>query len=232
MIDIHGGSKDPRSARLSNFADRPFMFEGVACAGIEGILQALKEPNVAEQADICALSGKAAKKAGSELNNWKEGQTLWWKGNAYQRGSRAYLVLITCIYNTVYEQDSTFKQDLLAIEMEDICHSIGNPDQRDTVLTEAEMIHQLNRLRVRAWREQKQVLVNLPDGTAPGYRGIKEDGDPVVFLKKHYATMLSQGLLNQLNLRRMDEKLLNAIKYKMRKDGGKLTDVVPPGINR
>ncbi len=55
MIDIHGGSKDPRSARLSNFADRPFMFEGVACAGIEGILQALKEPNVAEQADICVL---------------------------------------------------------------------------------------------------------------------------------------------------------------------------------
>jgi hypothetical protein len=154
MIDIHGGSKDPRSARLSNFADRPFMFDGIACAGIEGVLQALKEPNQIKQADICALSGKAAKKAGSQLDGWKEQQTLWWKGNAYQRNSRSYQVLITCIYNAVYEQDSTFKEDLLAIELEDICHNVGNPDQRDTVLTEVEMIHQLNRLRIRAWRER------------------------------------------------------------------------------
>jgi hypothetical protein len=152
MIDIHGGSKDPRSARLSNFADRPFMFEGVACAGIEGILQALKVSDTGTQAEICAMSGKLAKRAGSERNAWKEDQVLWWNNVAYPRNSREYQELITIIYDTVFEQDTTFKEELIAIGNEDICHSIGNPDQRDTVLTEVEMIHQLNRLRIRVRR--------------------------------------------------------------------------------
>jgi len=153
MIDIKGGSKDPRSARLSNFTDRPFVFDGVQCASIEGILQALKEFHFETQVEICAMSGKLAKRAGSERDAWKQEQMLWWRGVTYGRNSREYQELITRIYDAVYEQDPTFKKDLLADGNEDICHSIGNPDQRDTVLTEVEMIHQLNRLRIRALRE-------------------------------------------------------------------------------
>ena len=152
MIDIHGGSKDPRAARLSNFTNRPFVFDGVQCAGFEGILQALKESRFETQLEICAMSGKLAKKAGSVRGTWKESQMLWWRGFTYPRNSREYQKMITRIYDVVYEQDPTFKEDLLAIGNEDICHSIGNPDQRDTVLTEVEMIHQLNRLRIRAQR--------------------------------------------------------------------------------
>lgn len=33
MIDIHGGSKDLRTARLSNFTNRPFVLDDVQCAG-------------------------------------------------------------------------------------------------------------------------------------------------------------------------------------------------------
>jgi len=150
MIDIKGGSKDPRAARLSNFTNRSFIFDGVQCAGIEGILQALKESRFKAQVETCALSGKLAKKAGAERNTWKESQTLWWREIAYPRNSREYQELLTKIYDTVYEQDPTFKEDLLAVGNEEICHSIGNSDQRDTVLTEVEMIHQLNRLRIRA----------------------------------------------------------------------------------
>ncbi len=152
MIDIHGGSKDLRAARLSNFTNRPFVFDDVQCAGIEGILQALKEFHFETQIEICAMSGKPAKKAGSERDTWKQEQVLWWHGVTYARNSREYQELVTRIYDAVYEQDPTFKEDLLAVGNEDICHSIGNPDQRDTVLTEVEMIHQLNRLRIRAQR--------------------------------------------------------------------------------
>lgn len=152
MIDIHGGSKDPRAARLSNFTDRPFIFDGVQCAGIEGVLQALKESYFETQVKICAMSGKQAKRAGSERDAWKQEQMLWWRSVTYGRASREYQELITRIYDAAYEQNSTFKEDLLAVGNEDICHSIGNPNQRDTVLTEVEMIHQLNRLRIRAQR--------------------------------------------------------------------------------
>ena len=154
MIDIHAESKDPRAARLSNFTNRHFNFAGVVCASLEGILQALKELDQAKQAEICALSGKEAKQAGIERNAWKEQQLLWWNGETYQRASREYLMLITRIYQAAYEQDPSFKQDLLAVGAEDIGHSIGNPDPQDTVLTEVEMIHQLNQLRVRALAER------------------------------------------------------------------------------
>ncbi len=233
MIDIHGGSKDPRAARLSNFTNRPFMFDGIACAGIEGILQALKEPEAAKQPGICALRGKAAKKAENDLNGWKESQTLWWKGVPYERCGQSYQVLITCIYNAVYEQDPTFKEDLLTVELDDICHSIGNPDQRDTVLTEVEMIHQLNRLRLRALRSEGKLPSKKPTmDNIPHYRGVKKDGDPLVFLKRHYADWIALGFLTQVNLRQHDEKLVNSLKYKLRTEGRKLADMVPPGIRR
>lgn len=150
MIDIKGNSVDYRSARLSNFTDRQFEFDGVSCAGIEGILQALKCPDPCIQKDICALSGREAKRRGIDFNSWKESQLLWWQGQSFHRSGREYLELITRIYDSAFIQDKSFSSDLLAIGYEDICHSIGNPDMRDTVLTEVEMIHQLNRLRIRA----------------------------------------------------------------------------------
>ena len=45
-------------------------------------------------------------------------------------------------------------QSLPGSYYEEICRSIDNPHIRDTVLTEVEMIHQLNRLRLRALRDQ------------------------------------------------------------------------------
>lgn len=152
MLDIKGNSSDSRIARLSNFTDRFFIFDHVSCAGLEGLLQALKCKNFGTQKEICALRGREAKRRGREYNNWKNTQLLWWSGNAYGRSSREYCSLITRIYDAVYDQDETFCKDLLVIGHEEICHSIGNPDMRDTVLTEVEMIHQLNRLRIRAFQ--------------------------------------------------------------------------------
>ena len=95
------------------------------------------------------------------------------------------------------------------------------------------MIHQINRLRLRALRSAGQLPSKKPTmDSIPKYCGVKKDGDPVVFLKRYYADWLALDLLTQVNLRQLDEKLLNAIKYKLRNDGGKLADEVPPGIRR
>ncbi len=153
MIDIIGKSTDPRAANLSNFKPRRFDFDGVQCAGLEGPLQAFKCPDKQVQLEICKLSGKEAKAAGQRYDTWKQNQLLWWLGRAYPRSDRSYPALVTFIYDAAFAQDPSFAQDLLLTGNEELRHSIGNPDMRDTVLTEMEMICQLYRLRARAQRE-------------------------------------------------------------------------------
>jgi hypothetical protein len=154
MLDIKGNAFDLCCVRLSNFTERRFLFDGIACASIEGPLQAFKYPVVAEQTEICALVGKDAKREGSKYNCWKDSHILWWKNSPYQRVSREYFLLVTRLYDAVYEQDKRFKEDILAIGYEEIRHSIGETNMYDTVLTEVEMLYQLNRLRIRALQER------------------------------------------------------------------------------
>ena len=66
----------------------------------------------------------------------------------------------------------------------------------------------------------------------PKFGGTKVDGDPIEFLHKHYARWIASGRLSQISLRESDEKLLNAIKYELRKSNHSLADLVPPGIRR
>ena len=153
MLDIKGNDKDPRVARLSNFAKRAFVFCDVSCAGLEGILQALKCKDFDVQKEICALSGREAKRRGLEFDDWKESKCLWWSDMEFDRSGKEYVSLVTDIYDAVYAQDASFKTDLLAIGHEEICHSIGSSNMQDTVLTEVEMLYQLNRLRIRALKD-------------------------------------------------------------------------------
>ena len=153
VIEIGGFSEDPVGKRLSNFYDRPFVLDGVQCTGIEGLLQSLKCFELERQREICTLSGKEAKRAGRAYNTWKEQQKLFWNGDVYDRRLRGYMLFIVRVYNAVYEQDASYRADLLALGDAQIWHSIGNPDMRDTTLTETELLCQLERLRHRALRE-------------------------------------------------------------------------------
>lgn len=150
MIDIISKSEDKRAARLSNFTDRPFYFDGVWCQGIEGILQALKCRDIRTQKKFCTMSGRGAKLTSENYQDWKLTQMLWWADVEYPRHSREYFDLITRIYDAAYEQDPTFAADLLAVGLSELRHTIGNTDANETILTEVEMIYQVNRLRIRA----------------------------------------------------------------------------------
>lgn len=153
VIEIGGHTKSPVGKRLSNFKRRSFVFDGVRCGGFEGIVQALKCSDIVRQREICALSRKDAKRAGREYDTWKDDQKLYWNGDTYDRCSRGYVLLITRIYDAIYDQDAAFRRDLLALKDAVIWHSIGKPDMRDTTLTEVEMLFQLERLRHRAIRD-------------------------------------------------------------------------------
>lgn len=146
VIDI--SSRGPAvAANLSNFVPRKFVFDTIECASLEGILQSLKFFDVDKQRKICGFVGGAAWRAGRAGNGWKKTQTLWWSGFSYERGSQEYQTLITEIYDACYRGDPTFREDLLATGDNDLTHAMSTSPMEETVLTEAEFIGQLLRLR-------------------------------------------------------------------------------------
>jgi len=80
------------------------------------------------------LTGKAAKMAGDD--GWKLSQDLHWNGKFYNRHGYEFLGLVKRAYEALYAQSSLFRDALKATGNKKLCHSIGNPDPHDTILTE------------------------------------------------------------------------------------------------
>lgn len=116
---------------------------------MEGLLQSFKEENIAEQQRTCLMVGVAAKKHGRHRDAvWKQAQRLWWKGIGYPRKSLAYQELLDRAFEALFG-NVDFRNALLLSGSEVLTHSIGNPDPKETVLTEAEFCSRLIRLRSR-----------------------------------------------------------------------------------
>ena len=146
-MDIGSKNGYPGSA-LSNFAPHKFTFDGVECSSIEGVLQSFKFDKPHIQNEVCKLVGLAAKRKGQSRNKaWKTKQCLWWRNDVYRRDSEEYQKLLTRLYDSVFEQSLSFRKALLSTKGMTLTHSIGKNKESDTVLTEREFIHQLNRLR-------------------------------------------------------------------------------------
>lgn len=145
-MDIGSGNGYPSSS-LSNFSPHPFIFDGVECNSMEGLLQAFKFDKEHIQVEVCKLIGKGAKFRGKNRNKqWKQAQTLWWKGKAYKRSSDEYQELLTRAYDALFTNEG-FKAALKATNNAVLTHSIGRSKESETVLTEREFMKQLNRLR-------------------------------------------------------------------------------------
>ena len=100
-MDIGSKSGYPSSA-LSNFAPHAFVFDGVECASLEGLLQSFKFDKQHIQVEVCKLVGLAAKLRGKPRNKaWKSKQTLWWKGLPIDRHGDEYQNLLDMIYQAV-----------------------------------------------------------------------------------------------------------------------------------
>lgn len=147
-MDIGGNNKGV-AKRLSNFTSRPFVFEGIECASMEGLLQSFKFENQEIQKHICTLIGIRAKRRGSKRNRaWKSKQTLWWKGTAYPRKSKEYQELLDRAYDAL-ATNVNFMNDLLSTGDAIFTHAIGHNKQSETVLTESEFCRRLMALRTK-----------------------------------------------------------------------------------
>jgi predicted NAD-dependent protein-ADP-ribosyltransferase YbiA (DUF1768 family) len=144
-IDIKAKAPFPGGA-LSNLAPHAFTLDGVACASMEGFLQSLKVEDAAEQQALCALAGGEARGRGQSYD-WSESGTLWWRGEAVDRLSEAYQMLLDRAYEAMFAQSAKFRAALKASGEAPLVHSIGKDDPTETILTSEEFISRLARLR-------------------------------------------------------------------------------------
>jgi len=144
-LDIKSGNGYPSSA-LSNFAPHRFMFEGVECNSMEGLLQAFKFDKIHIQIEVCKLVGYAAKQRGRH-REWQRTQTLYWQGRAYPRHSLEYQQLLDRAYSALYAQSESFRKALAVSGSAVLTHSIGRSNASETILTQSEFCGRLMRLR-------------------------------------------------------------------------------------
>ena len=150
-MDIGSGSGFPSSA-LSNFAPHPFVFDGVECNSMEGLLQSFKFSNPEMQREVCKLVGKQAKFKGKK-KKWFKTQTLFWQGEEFKRDSEEYQELLDRAFDALSTNEG-FKRALLATGHSTLTHSIGKTKQSETVLTRTEFCSRLTAIRERLQCEQ------------------------------------------------------------------------------
>jgi len=143
-MDIGSGNTYPSNS-LSNFAPHPFEIDGVQCNSMEGFLQSLKFESKEMQEYVCTLVGYAAKKKGRN-KNWKQSQTLYWRGEAIKRDSQEYQDLLDRAYAELYK-NTKFKAALEASANSVLTHSMGKSKESETVLTTREFCSRLTKLR-------------------------------------------------------------------------------------
>ena len=151
-MDIGSRNSGP-AGRLSNFTPRPFVFRGVECNSMEGLLQSFKYKDPDNQIYCCSLVGFKAKKYGSG-KKWQRTQTLWWAGAPIKRDSDDYQTLLDEAFEALYTTNGKAKKTLLATHSANLTHSIGRSKASETVLTRQEFCSRLMNIRSRLQAEE------------------------------------------------------------------------------
>ena len=150
-MDI-GSKKGFPAGTLSNFSPHPFVFDGVRCSSMEGLLQSFKFDKFHIQVEVCKLIGMGAKRRGQKRNKaWKRVQKLWWKGRSFNRRGPEYQELLDRAFDAL-AQNASFQKALLATGTVVLTHRIGSSKKSDTCLTEREFCSRLERIRERLQR--------------------------------------------------------------------------------
>lgn len=136
----------PPWENVSNFNPYTFVFRGVECASIEGLLQSTKCKDPEVQLKIVKLHGIKAKRKGQKKKWWLT-KTLYWLGQPMHRHSDEYQSFISDAYHELYHQNSLFREALKKTGELKLVHTVGKTDPNFTILTELEFVTILNTLR-------------------------------------------------------------------------------------
>ena len=133
------------AGRLSNFTERDFSFDEIHCRSIESVLQSFRFPDMVVQADICGMGAKEARQAESD-EDWKETGILYWMGRPYQRQGQEYQALLDRLYQSVYEQDKSFRVETILCHNADLRVKRWSRSPQVTLLTQDEFLDRLKAL--------------------------------------------------------------------------------------
>ena len=159
-IDIWSGGTYPANV-LSNFYPNAFVFDGVECSSMEGLLQSLKTKNVALQKTVCSCSDRTAKfffRHRVQNIRWKLTGKLYWKGKSINRHGDEYQCFLDAIYDSICSNVS-FREALITSNGAELTHKLGGKDTRKTILTEYEFVSRLMRCREMVVNQREN---NLP----------------------------------------------------------------------
>ncbi|HVY09522.1 MAG TPA: hypothetical protein VHB18_05195 [Mycobacteriales bacterium] len=196
QVDIHWRAPYPASA-LSNRADNPFMLDGVSCGCMQAFLEAVKVADEAQQVQICSLRGTETPLFSGEGLDWMNTQTLWWRGEPYERSGWAYQGLLDRAFSALAENPA-FRQALVASGAAELEYSSGEFDSTRSVLTSDEFclrlyVHRARAIQVRtgAGRNHLEVLNSATSFDDPGPRMLRllPEGDRAEVADRVYVPM-------------------------------------------
>lgn len=144
-INVGYKIKSSTSKVLSNLFPYRFWFKGHELYSIEAFFQGLKFPDPDIQRLIFTYSGTDAYhvQRTSEYD-WRKTGILYWQGAPVNRHAPEYADLVDELYISAI-QNPLYRQALKNVNKY-ILHSIGNPDENETVFTRKEFETQINAL--------------------------------------------------------------------------------------
>ena len=153
-LDIRSNGKYP-SCVLSNLCSNGFRFDGMVCGSMEGFLQSLKHCDLDKQRQLCQMKGGNARKR--SVASWQTDQIIWWKGQAIDRQSEDYQVLLRRAYQSMFEQSERFRAALMATRGMTLTHTTGETDPFKTILTASEFSRILTEIRTNYDQRDKRI---------------------------------------------------------------------------
>lgn len=191
-LDIRSNGQYP-SGVLSNLCSNGFSFDRVVCGSMEGFLQSLMHKEKDKQLQICSMKGGNARKR--SVTSWQTDQIVWWKGQAIDRQSEDYQMLLRRAYQAMFDQSERFRAALMSTRGVTLIHSSGEKDPYKTILTEQEFCQILTELRDgydkrdKQIQRKKRVFVDMDNVLVDFESGLAQVGEDV---KQEYEGRLDE----------------------------------------
>lgn len=145
FVDISYKSSVSLSRMLSNLYPYEFKFKSNKVNSIEGVIQALKHPEIDIQKLVLKYSGvDAYHTRGASSGPYK---ILYWMGEKMYRFDVEYQLFLNDLFLNLYYQNALFRKALDMVGDRCLLHSIGKVDPSITTLTVSEYIKRLNILK-------------------------------------------------------------------------------------
>jgi hypothetical protein len=113
---------------LSNFAQTPFIIDGVTCSCSEAFIQSLKTSDSEEQVELCTLQGQEAWERGSKVTDriFSAG-CVWWLGDIFALHSIEHFRLVKRGLVAKFNQSEVARDALIGSGSAKLIHDFGKP---------------------------------------------------------------------------------------------------------